>query len=87
MELSVHIYIHIQIWSLVDTSYMNFSRLSTKLRLTDAEFYRKHVENQINQAYKKSQLTSNAQCFVSVLDTSFSPLVIRRRTACHETLK
>lgn len=39
-ELSVHIYIHVQIWSLVDTSYMKLSRLPTKLRLTGTEYYR-----------------------------------------------
>lgn len=40
VELSVHIYIHVQIWSLVDTSYMKLSRLPTKLRLTGTEYYR-----------------------------------------------
>lgn len=59
---------------------MNLSRFLTKLRLIDAEYYRLHVENEINKACKKSRLTSNAQCFVSVLVTSCSPLVMRRRT-------
>lgn len=84
MELSVHIYIRIQIWSFVDTPYMNLSRFLTKLRLINAEYYRLHVENEINKAYKKSRLTSNAQCFVSVLVTSCSPLVMRRRTTGHQ---
>lgn len=63
---------------------MNLSRFLTKLRLIDAEYYRLHVENEINKAYKKSRLTSNAQCFVSVLVTSCSPLVMRRRTTGHQ---
>lgn len=70
------IYIHVQIWSLVDTSYMKLSRLPTKLRLTGTEYYRWYVKrNQINQASKKSRLTSYAQFVVSVLNTSCSPLV------------